>query len=133
MDLSYMANPIDRRRLLGDEIVGRNTIRLLKEKNLSKAQVGRDSSVSRRTVGNVVMLGEAGSSQVTTIDGLAEFFDVPIWQMFLEKMPGDPETRKDLENAVQMLLSLSENGRRKVLERIEEVAIVEKAKLSHLD
>lgn len=110
----------------GNEIVGRNLIRLRNQKNISQAELGRTSAVSQRTVSNIEKMGAAGSPTIDTVEVLAKYFKVPLWLMMVENMPLNQFSRKRLDEALQTLLNMSDQGFQKVLDRIEEIQALER-------
>jgi transcriptional regulator with XRE-family HTH domain len=108
-----------------NEIIGRNLARLRANKGISQAELGRTSQISQRTVSNVEKLGESGSPTVDTVEILANYFRIPAWLMLVDNMPLNPVSGRRLDEALQAMLSMSEHGLHKVLDRIEEVHALE--------
>ena len=106
-------------------ILGRNLIKLRSAKGVSQSKIGETSPVSQKTVSNIEKMGEAGSANLETMEALAEYFKVPVWQLLLEDMPMDPAMRRRLNEAVAAMLGMSEASLIKVLDRIEEVALLD--------
>lgn len=110
-----------------NEVFGRNIIKLRTQRGITQAEIGRSSGVSQRTVSNLEKLGEAGTSNLDTVEALAEYFKLPMWQLFLENMPFDTATQKRLDDAVQAMLEMTPAGLEKVLDRIEELKYLDSA------
>jgi transcriptional regulator with XRE-family HTH domain len=110
-----------------NEIVGRNLIKLRTARGMSQSDIGRTSPVSQKTVSNIEKMGAAGSANLETIEALAGVFKTPVWLILLENMPVDPSARNRLDATVKAMLSLSDKGLGKILDRIEELQLLDQA------
>lgn len=109
------------------ELLADNVIRIRKARNISQSDIGRLSNVSQRTVSKLEKKGEGGVANLDTVEALAEFFKTPLWLLLLDGMPVDPGEQKALDDAVKAILSLSQENRKKVYDRISELLLVESA------
>lgn len=92
--------------------LARNSNHLVrKEKNLSHARVAQHADdLSTRTVGNIIN-GEFATG-VGKVAAFAEAVGVPMWQLFLARMPETADQRAHLEHLVRAFLVLSPDGRK---------------------
>lgn len=119
--ITHMPYNTNRSSKTANEVFGRNVIKLRSLRNITQAEIGRSSPVSQRTVSNLEKLGEAGTSNLDTVEALAEYFKIPMWQLFLDNMPTDPAVQKRLDEAVQAMLDMTPAGLQKVFDRIDEL------------
>lgn len=107
------------------QIIAKNLGTIRESLKISQEDVAESGIMSQKTVSNVENVESEGNRRIDMIEALAAYYRLPLWVVCLEDMPSDPLMRKLLIEAVRALSGLSETGLRKVLERIEEVKLLE--------
>jgi transcriptional regulator with XRE-family HTH domain len=91
------------------------------EIGLSQAELGRKSGIGQRTISTLLDVDDSAAinPRASTLEQLAHFFDIPVWQFLIPDMPLELLLSKRVTKLIENYRDAPEDGRVTV-ERIAE-------------
>lgn len=94
--------------------------------DLSSRGVAKKVGVSNRTVQN--MVNGSGNPGLANVIAVAKHVDVPLWQLLCPSLDPTRAADSEIRTLVEQFCTLSDLGRHRVLQNLEDVSIAEAAR-----
>lgn len=115
------------------EVLSRNLGAVLKKRDLAVREVERQmkaarpgSKISNRTIQN--MVNGTGTPQLDNLIAVAEHLHIPLWQFFCPGIDAGRFGADTVHQLVEQFCSLSEIGRARFLQNLEDAVVTEQVK-----
>lgn len=99
-----------------------------KKRGLSSRKVGKKVGVSNRTVQNLV--NGTGNPGLANLIAVAKHLQIPLWQLLCPEVEAGRTGEVQIHDLIEAFCSLSDVGKRRLLQNLEDIVIAEEARRS---